>query len=114
METNFPLLTTIVHHIVSSVLAEPQNSVGSLVEMDREVLVVDRLHARWDGTRYSWIGYRWGGGVGVKSGENFAEMGRVAIAVSETGKSAVGGPDGSKVGVTGSTSALSAGGSWRV
>jgi hypothetical protein len=39
-----------------------ENSVCSLVETDREVLVVpggtDRLHAKLDGTRCSWIGYR--------------------------------------------------------
>ena len=49
-----------------------ENSVCSLVDTDREVLVLpggaDRLHARWYGTRCSWIGYRWRGGVGVKSG----------------------------------------------
>jgi len=49
-----------------------ENSVCSLVETDREVLVLpggaDRLHAKWDGMRCSWIGYRWGGGAGVKFG----------------------------------------------
>ena len=28
-----------------------------------------RAACQWDGTRCSWIGYRWGGGVGVKSGK---------------------------------------------
>ena len=87
------------------------------METDREDLVLpggaDRLHARWEGMRCAWIGYRWGGGVGVKSGENCAEVGRrlerrlgsiwwgpVAGIASETGNSAVGGLDGSKVGVS--------------
>ena len=57
-----------------------ENSVCSLVETDREDLVLpggaDRLHARWEGMRCAWIGYRWGGGVGVNSGENCAKVGR--------------------------------------
>ncbi len=40
---------------------------------DREVFVVpggaEKLHTRWDGTRCSWIGYLWGGGVRVKFDE---------------------------------------------